>query len=459
MQILRACLVVLSLIFSSAQPGIAKAVAPKKGLAPLEAAKNFKKNLNPAKTAKPNALRDKWALIVALDKFHDKAIPPVKFAQNNALVMASLLSNAEIGKFGPKRVLTITNNKAIKTNVDKCLAEPWLLKNALPNDLVVLYFCTRYMPCQDNEDIRLCCYEADSTSPSTGTVKLKETLKELRRRIQSPYILTLLDLLPVDQNAPKSLPPDFFKKMATETRTAIWSANEPGSQSFPSSVSNTSFFVANLVEGFKTGAGEMDLATIAEYVKESIKGDVETRLNKSQIASLDVDPETNEILAIAPGMAVKSSSPERIKVGHPIESMPEVQARQEARERKKAQAAEAASQKAALAEEEAEEQNSASDGDFTDVDFGPYMKKMKRDIQTKWKPPKGFKQQSVVAVFSIARDGKIMNPEIVDGSGDLQIDKSAMDALNAASPLDPLPAGSPPYVQIRYQFDWKVSKN
>ncbi|MGD9685251.1 MAG: hypothetical protein AB7W16_29120, partial [Candidatus Obscuribacterales bacterium] len=226
----------------------AQASTPVKKLNPLEAARNLKKSLNASKTQQPPALRDKWALVVALDSFHDKALAPIKFAQNNALNLSTLLSNPDIGRFGPRRVLSVTNNKAIKTNIVKCLGEPWLLKHALPNDLVILYFGTRYIPTADGQDLRLCFYEADSASPETGTIKLKETLAELRRRIQSPYILTLLDISPADERegAP-ALDPAIFQKIADETHTSIFAASQPGSISYPSSVANSSFFVASLL--------------------------------------------------------------------------------------------------------------------------------------------------------------------------------------------------------------------
>jgi len=446
----------LSLLLSATPQS--QASTPVKKLSPLEAARNLKKSLNAAKTSQPPALRDKWALLVALDSFHDKALAPIKFAQNNALNLSTLLSNPDIGRFGPKRVLSVTNNKAIKTNIVKCLGEPWLLKHALPNDLVILYFGTRYIPTADGQDLRLCFYEADSGSPETGTISLKETLAELRRRIQSPYILTLLDISPADESpgAPV-LDPAIFQTIADETHTSIFAASQPGTVSYPSSVANSSFFIASFLDGLKSGAGEMDLATVAQYVSQSVGAQVHNVLGKTQEPVLAVPRDAREILAIAPGAQVKSSHPERVRIGHPLDKMPEVKARLEAKERLRAQ--QAAARQAEADSTPEPEPEPEEDEDIADVDFGPYMAKMKRDIQARWSPPKGFNQKTVVAVFSITRDGKIVDPAIVDGSGDPRVDQSAMDALKAASPLDPLPKGSPPYVQIRYLFDWKVSKN
>lgn len=450
----------LALLLSATPPS--QAGTPAKKLSPLEAARNLKKSLNAAKTSQPPVLRDKWALIVALDSFHDKAFAPIKFAQNNALSLSTLLSNPDIGRFGPKRVLSVTNNKAIKTNIVKCLGEPWLLKHALPNDLVILYFNTRYIPTPDGRDLRLCFYEADSGSPETGTIKLKDTLAELRRRIQSPYILAILDISPANESPGGPVPdPAIFQTIADETHTSIFAASQPGTVSHPSSVANSSFFIASLLDGLKSGAGEMDVATVAQYVSQSVGAQVHNVLGKSQEPVLAVPQDAREILAIAPGVPVKSSRPEHVRIGHPLDKMPEVKARLEAKERLRAQqaAARQAEAESAPEPEPEPEENMEEEEDVADVDFGPYMAKMKRDIQARWSPPKGFNQKTVVAVFSITRDGKIVDPAIVDGSGDAKVDQSAMDALKAASPLDPLPKGSPPYVQIRYLFDWKVSKN
>ncbi|MBI4532922.1 MAG: TonB C-terminal domain-containing protein, partial [Candidatus Melainabacteria bacterium] len=93
------------------------------------------------------------------------------------------------------------------------------------------------------------------------------------------------------------------------------------------------------------------------------------------------------------------------------------------------------------------------------IDFGLYMTQMKQTIQKHWQPPKGFENRRVVATFTILRDGTITNAELVDPSGIEAVDKSALNALRVASPLDPLPLGAPKSVQIRYQFDWHVTRN
>ena len=83
---------------------------------PIDAAK--KKLQNSLKKTEPvSKVREKWALVVSLDSFHDKAIKPIKFGLNNAILISALLANPEMGRFGPKHVLTVTNTKAIQKNI------------------------------------------------------------------------------------------------------------------------------------------------------------------------------------------------------------------------------------------------------------------------------------------------------------------------------------------------------
>lgn len=433
---------------------------------PIEAAK--KKLGNFKKDDKAPKLREKWALLVSLDSFHDKSIEPIKFAQNNALLMAGLLANPELGKFGAKHVLTVTNKKAIKPNIEKCLSEPWLLKHALPKDLVLLYFCTRYIPTDDGEDIRLCFYETEKTNPDAAAIKLKETLKEIKRRTQSPYIVSILDISPAntakeihkDEINSSSMPTStLFQKIAEETGTTIIAGNVEGMESYHSSIDQSSFLVANLIEGFKAGSGQIDLKTIADYVINNVKGQVEDRKGRYQKPVFALASTNSEAGDVIPAQMVKSSQPKpKIRIGHPLKNYPEL-AKRELQRQQAAQKIAVKPRENRLIIEEKNWHDEAIDDSAApeDVDFGPYMKKMKRTIQAQWNAPKGFKARSVVAVFSIRRDGAIVNPEIVDGSGVPQVDESAMQALKSAK-LDPLPRGAPPYVQIRYQFNWKVSK-
>ena len=90
-------------------------------------------------------------------------------------------------------------------------------------------------------------------------------------------------------------------------------------------------------------------------------------------------------------------------------------------------------------------------------DFGPYMKELQRRIKMNWDPPKGNESKRVVLLFSIARDGRLLNVKVHRSSGLAAADKAAIDAVKLTAPFRPLP---PDFrgdnVDIQFTFDYNV---
>ena len=90
-------------------------------------------------------------------------------------------------------------------------------------------------------------------------------------------------------------------------------------------------------------------------------------------------------------------------------------------------------------------------------DFGPYMKELQRRIKMNWDPPKGNESKRVILLFSIARDGRLLNVKVQRSSGLPAADKAALDAVKLTAPFKPLP---PEFkgnsVDIQFTFDYNV---
>lgn len=90
-------------------------------------------------------------------------------------------------------------------------------------------------------------------------------------------------------------------------------------------------------------------------------------------------------------------------------------------------------------------------------DFGPYMKELQRRIKMNWDPPKGNESKRVVLLFSIARDGRLLNVGVHRSSGMPAADRAAIDAVKLTAPFRPLP---PDFkgnsVDIQFTFDYNV---
>ena len=90
-------------------------------------------------------------------------------------------------------------------------------------------------------------------------------------------------------------------------------------------------------------------------------------------------------------------------------------------------------------------------------DFGPYMKELQRRIKMNWTPPKGNESKRVVLLFTISRDGRLLNVKIHKSSGLQAADQAAIQAVQLTAPFKPLP---PNYkgdsVDIQFTFDYNV---
>lgn len=461
---------------STAAPASTSSTAPSSPSAPSVPAKAPAANpankppgkAQPAPQAShPGPVRDKWAVLIGVNKFQDSSLPPIRFAPNNVSSLALLLQDATVGKFAADHVTQLAN--PTKAQIQQTLSDQWLLKKALPNDMIVLYINSRAWVDPANGEVYIYAADTAAKDATGGGIPLKQTLAEVKQRSQSRHIITLLDLSPTQPGvassdsgkAPEAKEaatsiekpgePPLYEKIASETTTSILAASKLTEPSNENSMNKTSYFVQYLIDGLRAGAGMLPFGAIAQHVFESVPADVHSTLKLAQSPQLAIPVVNKHIIEIALGMPTKSSIPaKKIAIGHPVDQLPH--------QRPDLVRGSRPAIKIAPSKPEPEPQDDGTDV-MGDVDFGPYMTKMKKDIQAKWKPPKGFEDRRVVAVFTIMRDGKIVDPSIVDGSGLKDVDDSAMSALQAASPLDPLPTGSPRYVQMRYQFDWRVKRD
>ena len=90
-------------------------------------------------------------------------------------------------------------------------------------------------------------------------------------------------------------------------------------------------------------------------------------------------------------------------------------------------------------------------------DFGPYMRELQRRIKLNWDPPKGNESKTVVLLFKIARDGRLLSCKIHRGSGLPIADQAALKAVELTAPFRPLPADfKGQSIDIQFTFDYRV---
>ncbi len=443
----------------------------------------------PTKPALPS-IRDKWAVLIGVGRYNDSAIGNVKYATSNILKLAKVLVDPNVGRFAPDHVLVVTQDKANKSNLAQAVYEDWLIKKALPNDLIVIYICMKAIPNDAQNDLLLFGADGSASEKEKTASSLAGMLGEVHRRTQSKNIVCLLDTTMSNSlnHSPADKYPrgfsEMLKKIGVDTQTTILAADLNLLQSKEAKLSNSTSFIEYLTEGLKAGGGLLPIETVAGFISESLEKEGAAEqpgksAGLSQKPGMLVNPENPELVKIAFGIPIKSTtfSSANVHIGHSIEKLEETNPELAIAARRMQEMPDPTNPQSKIDQLlESERQKTASatnqpksaapappqddedeDNDGSNVDFAPYMATMKKTIQAKWASPKGFDQKKVVAVFSILRDGRITEAELIESSGSAEIDKSALQALKDASPLAPLPKGAPKHVQIRYQFDYKVN--
>ncbi len=90
-------------------------------------------------------------------------------------------------------------------------------------------------------------------------------------------------------------------------------------------------------------------------------------------------------------------------------------------------------------------------------DFGPYMRELQRKIKLNWDPPKGNESKTVILLFKIAKDGRLLSCKVNKSSGLPSADQAALKAVELTAPFRPLPADfKGQSIDIQFTFDYRV---
>lgn len=99
----------------------------------------------------PTHVRQKYALVVGIGRFHDPGIPQLQYAAKDAKDFAAVLTDSPHGNFLPANVTLLTDEKATRAAILNSMQELFL--RAREDDLVLLYVSTHGSPAQQEKGL------------------------------------------------------------------------------------------------------------------------------------------------------------------------------------------------------------------------------------------------------------------------------------------------------------------
>ena len=144
-------------------------------------------------TVSKRPIKDKWAIVIGVNKFKDKSIPTLKYATNDAKDFAKFL--IEKGNFARDHVLLLLDKDATKHNIMANLADTWLPERVLPDDLVVIYASTHGSPKEIDRggDNFLVAHDTKKSELFTTGIMLQDLAPTIKQRTHCDRVVLILD--------------------------------------------------------------------------------------------------------------------------------------------------------------------------------------------------------------------------------------------------------------------------
>lgn len=97
--------------------------------------------------------------------------------------------------------------------------------------------------------------------------------------------------------------------------------------------------------------------------------------------------------------------------------------------------------------------------ELKDVDFGPYIRNVQRNIKHYWYPPGGQAKKQMSVQFKVKANGEVSDIKVVKESGSPVCDAAGIEAVSKAAPFGPMPDGAPAEIDVQFAFDYNVFSN
>lgn len=230
--------------------------------------------------ASSTPVADKWAVVVGVSEFADKAIN-LKYAAKDAADFRAFL--VDKCHFAPDHVRLLTNEQATKENVLDLLGDSFLPRVALPDDLVVIYFSSHGSA--SDLDLRGVNYlVAHDTAVdrlySTG-IDLQTLSNIVKTRIHCNRALIILDACHSGGASDTSDSKGLVRTsnvdaaaIAQGTGRAVICSSSKTQSSWESKNYANGVFTKTLIDGFKAQGEKTSLTDAFKYLKTNVEAQV-----------------------------------------------------------------------------------------------------------------------------------------------------------------------------------------
>ncbi|MGD9681595.1 MAG: caspase family protein [Candidatus Obscuribacterales bacterium] len=231
-------------------------------------------------------IRDKWAVIIGIDKFQDNRIPTLHYSTKDARDFADFL--VEKGNFARDHVLLLLDEDATQRNIEMVLGDDWLPRRVLADDVVLIFASTHGSPKEldvAGENF-LIAYDTDPDNLFSSGIELETLAQTIKRRTNCDRVVLFLDACNSGAAAGgKGLlrTQNFNLSSVAGQGMIIISSSSADQRSWESKRYENGVFTRKLIDSLQVKGITTNLSTAFENLKDEVEQEVKFDRRVDQI--------------------------------------------------------------------------------------------------------------------------------------------------------------------------------
>lgn len=254
--------------------------------------------------AENKPIRDKWAVVIGIDKFKDKRIPSLQYSAKDARDFADFLIKE--GNFAPDHVLLLTNEEATENAIQRAVGDDWLPRRVLEDDVVLVFASTHGSP--KEMDVAgenfLVTYDTDVDNLFSSALELQDLATTIRRRTMCDRVIVLLDACNsgAAEAGGKGLvrSKNFDVGSIAGEGTIVISSSKANERSWESKRYQNGVFTHNLMAALKCKGAQTKLSEAYDALRDLVEQEVQFDRRVPQNPEMKMRWNGTEIAMLAP---------------------------------------------------------------------------------------------------------------------------------------------------------------
>lgn len=277
-------------------------------------------------------VHQKWALVIGIDNFKDKRVPPLHFSVKDSTDFVNFLEDPQGGRFEPSHIFHLKNETATREGIYEGLGQ--LRIKAQPDDLVVVYLSSHGSPRdQDPNGVSyIVTHDTNLDDPATlyaTSLQMIDLVQQINREIKARRVVLVLDtcfsgdaltslqagtggsaskgFIQVASKNPgeeATAPPAFsaaFQNLTIGYGRAVITASRANQLSWESATLKNGYFTHYLIDALRASHGNESLDHLFPQVRSTVAAHVKTDVGANQDPSYQFSEGADSIVIGVPG--------------------------------------------------------------------------------------------------------------------------------------------------------------